>query len=99
MEQNIKLMLPETDKTDPVRDDIISVNLNIRKDGNVYLDERKLTEKELIEELKIIANVAPETLIYLRADGGLAYNIVAKLLARLKQNGLNKVALVTVAES
>jgi biopolymer transport protein TolR len=69
--------------------------------GGIFIDDAPVTDVALPGRLAAIAAepAPPEgRRIYLRADKGLDYGRVMKVMGELNQAGLNRVALVSVGE-
>ena len=69
--------------------------------GGIYIDDAPVTDSALPSRLAAIAAepAPPEgRRIYLRADKGLDYGRVMRVMGELNQAGLNRVALVSVGE-
>ncbi len=78
----------------------ISVSLNDA--GTIYVNDEETAEAALPARLAALAASAAKGAdapqVYLRADRGLDYGQVMKVMGELNRAGLNKVALVTVGE-
>ena len=75
------------------------VQVSIDGSGQLTIDETPVTDAELPAQLaRIAAEPAPEEgrRIYLRADRGLDYGRVMRVMGELNRAGLNRVALVSV---
>src|SRR5687768_11822508 len=67
--------------------------------GSIFIDDQPVTDAALPQQLAAIANAPapPEgRRIYLRADRGLDYGKVMRVMGELNRAGLNRVALVSV---
>jgi len=70
--------------------------LSIDKDGQVFLDEVKVSDADLPQRfIELRQRLDPDQQIFLRADAGLDYGRVMRVMGELNRAGLNKVALVT----
>ena len=75
------------------------VQVSIDGQGQLTIDETPVTDAELPAQLaRIAAEPQPEEgrRIYLRADKGLDYGRVMRVMGELNRAGLNRVALVSV---
>ena len=75
------------------------VQLSIDGSGRLTIDETPVTDAELPAQLARIAaepQPAEGRRIYLRADKGLDYGRVMRVMGELNRAGLNRVALVSV---
>ena len=77
------------------------VQIAIDRNGRLFIDDVAVTEAQLPRRLAAIAAepAPPEgRRIYLRADKGLDYGRVMRVMGELNQAGLNRVALVSIGE-
>ncbi len=77
------------------------VQVAIDRDGTITIDDAPVAEAALANKLAEIAaqpQPAEGRRIYLRADKGLDYGRVMRVMGELNQAGLNRVALVSVGE-
>jgi len=77
------------------------VQIALDKDGGIFIDDAAVTDAELSRSLAAIAAAPapPEgRRIYLRADRGLDYGRVMRVMGELNRAGLNRVALVSVGD-
>jgi biopolymer transport protein TolR len=94
----IDLKLPKTKKVNNVGLKPELVILSVTEGEKLYLGKIQVSEKDLIPSiLKQFKANGTET-VYLRADYGLKYEIVAKIIANLKTAGVSNIALVTEVE-
>ncbi|MGR6329102.1 protein TolR [Sphingomonas sp. XXL09] len=75
------------------------VQLSLDSAGKLFLDDKEIAEDALPARLERIAAVpaggqTPQ--VFLRADRGLDYGRVMRVMGELNRAGLNRVALVTV---
>jgi biopolymer transport protein TolR len=72
------------------------VILSIDETGAVFIDEAPVREGDLPQRLvELRDRLDPEAQLFLRADAGLDYGRVMRVMGELNRAGLNKVALVT----
>ena len=75
------------------------VQIALDGQGNIFIDDTPVTAEALSTQLAAIAALPepPEgRRIYLRADKGLDYGQVMRVMGELNRSGLNRVALVSV---
>jgi biopolymer transport protein TolR len=77
------------------------IQVSLDGTGAVFIDDQQVPESGLGDRLNVLAGGrtgkdAPQ--VFLRADRGLDYGRVMKVMGELNHAGLNKVALVTVGE-
>jgi len=75
--------------------------ISLDRQGRIFVGETELSEADLIVRLEAIARQAqggepPQ--VFLRADRGLDYGRVMRVMGELNRAGLNRVALVTVED-
>jgi biopolymer transport protein ExbD len=71
------------------------LSLNIDQSGGYILDKKKLTEKELNEQLQQAAKVSPQPVLHIYGDKKVEYDYVAKAMSLANGVGLEKVGFVT----
>jgi biopolymer transport protein TolR len=77
------------------------VQIALDKNGAIFIDDAAVSDAALAQQLAAIAAAPapPEgRRIYLRADRGLDYGRVMRVMGELNRAGLNRVALVSVGE-
>jgi biopolymer transport protein ExbD len=67
--------------------------------GSLYLEKNQLAPDALIEAVKDLARANPEARFYIRADENATHGEVVRLLDRIKQAGIQKVAFEIKAQS
>ena len=92
--------LPES-RAKALDQDVKPVQIAIDESGALVIDDAPVSDAELPQRLASIA-AEPEPAegrrIYLRADKGLDYGQVMRVMGELNRAGLNRVALVSVGE-
>lgn len=68
--------------------------LSIKKNGDLYIQERIIKPDQLLFRLKAISSGNKNLRIYVRGDKDVPYGIVLKTIANIKGSGFKKVALV-----
>jgi len=77
------------------------VQISIDTDGRIFVDDVEVAESELGERFAAIAppdNGEKGPRVFLRADRGLDYGRVMRVMGELNRAGLNRVALVTTGD-
>lgn len=98
MFNGIKLDLPKTKEVNPINLTATQVVLSLSKSEDYFLGKDKLLIGELIPEIKKQMKENKTETVFLRADYGLAYGKVARLISFLKMGGISQIALVTQTE-
>lgn len=65
----------------------------LAKDGSTFLNDKKIRTSVLIEKLRSVSKINPE--VYLEADRDVPYGVVVKLMAEIKEAGIEKLGMVT----
>ena len=90
----VDIKLPETKTaTINVEKDLIIVTLT--KDSKVYLGSTEIQIQQLPEKLKSNLKLSTDRSVYLRADEKLSYGFVMKIMAILKDAGVQNIGMVT----
>ncbi|HEX9446021.1 MAG TPA: protein TolR [Candidatus Binatia bacterium] len=70
---------------------VVSVN----KNGRIYLNDTAMTVEELGKKLRAIRKLQPDKEVILRADQDVRYGSVMRVVAEIKQAGIQKLGMVT----
>ena len=90
----VKLDLPRaSSQPNDVRP--VHVNLSVDAQGQVWWNEGRIDDASLDARLAEAGRQTPQPEIHLRADGKVAYEQVAQLLASLHRAGLGKIAFAS----
>ena len=90
----IKINLPESsakvisEKKEPV-------TVTIKRNGDIFLQKKKINQKELVKKLFELKKLNEDLKIYIRGDKDLNYGQVIRLMGTINKAGFKKVALVT----
>ena len=98
MLNGIKLDLPKTKEVNPINLNNTQVILSFSKTEEYYLGKDKILSSELIPQIKKQFTTNKTQTLFLRADFGLSYGKVARLMSFLKKGGVSQIALVTQTE-
>jgi biopolymer transport protein ExbD len=98
MLNGIKLELPKTREVNPVNLNATQVILSFSRSEEYYIGKDKLLLNELVPELTKQMKTNKSETLFLRADYGLPYGKVARLISFLKMGGIHQIALVTQTE-
>jgi len=70
--------------------------VTIDKDGNFYLNDIHMAKKNLLDEIRKVAQRAKDQMVYIRADRSVSYGCVTELVDEMKRvEGVAHVALAT----
>jgi biopolymer transport protein TolR len=83
--------LPDS-KAGALDQEVKPVQISLDRSGAIFVDDDQVGEGALAARL---AQVPPDTRIFLRADRGLNYGRVMRVMGEINRAGLRKVALVS----
>lgn len=98
MLNGIKLELPKTKEVNPINLNTSQVVLSFTRSGEYFIGKDKMIMEELVPEINALFKKNKTEVLFLRADYGLTYGKVAKLMSFLKRRGVTNIALVTEME-
>lgn len=90
----VQVDLPKTDSA-PIKGDDQPLSVSIDAQGDIWIQETKVTLEELAPKLHAITAQKPDTRIFIRGDKGIDYGRVMQVMGNLGSAGFTKVALVT----
>ena len=96
MEYGTSIKAPEMNSDELPQENFKSVTLT--KDGKIMLEDREVSEAQLISELSELKRTNPKADLLLRADGARSYKDVIELMAKIRRSGFRDVTLVTQQE-
>ena len=100
MTAGVPVDLPDS-RAKPLDQEQQPVEISIERDGTLHVDKDEVTEDMLPDVLSQVAQKGeggkpPQ--VFLRADRGLDYGKVMRVMGELNHAGLNRVALLTVGK-
>ena len=98
MFSGINLKLPKTGKVASLQIRSELVVLSVTSSEEYYLGKERVQREKLLAAINKQLKANRSDVVYLRADYGLKYEKVAKLMALLKRAGISNIALVTETE-
>lgn len=93
IEQGISINLPKGQAQE--LPEVTSVAIALDAGGKLYVDERAVTEEELLEVVSERVAQTPELTLFLRADQSLSYGEVMRLMQLFHQADLHRIALIS----
>lgn len=72
--------------------------VTVNRRGEIFVDETKLTYSEFRASFKALASQRGKQGVYLRADQGVPYGTVVRVLAVMRESGVGDVGLVAEPE-
>ncbi|MGW8272344.1 MAG: ExbD/TolR family protein [Thermodesulfovibrionales bacterium] len=91
LKQGVDVNLPQAKGKEISAEERLVIVLS--KDGSVFLNDKKIKMEVLIEKLRAMSSVNPE--VYLEADKDVPYGEVVRLMAEVKEAGIEKLGMVT----
>jgi len=98
--QGVPVNLPDS-RAKPLDQDQQPTEISLDEQGRIFIAKEEVGADALPARLAAIAESAPgdqPPQVFLRADRGLDYGRVMRVMGELNRAGLNRVALVTVGE-
>lgn len=93
LRQGIDVNLPQEagGNLDPSRERLV---ITLAKNERIFLNDRRIDFPELEQTLRQASGAARE--VFLRADKDIPYGLVVKMMAVIKQAGIERLGIVTV---
>ena len=96
--RSVEVELPAVKQAEAVKtEDINFIIIAINANGQLFLDDDKqpLTIKELLVKVVALTRFAVNSQVFIKGDHRLSYGEVVKLMAILREAGIEKVGLLT----
>jgi biopolymer transport protein TolR len=94
----VKVKLPET-RAKALDADAKPTVLSVNRDGGVFINDQPITPADMPQALiDLRTRLEPDDQLFLRADAGLDYGAVMRVMGELNRAGLDRVALVTTGD-
>ncbi len=87
--------LPQSEAKSIPDEDNKPIEITLAKDGKLYIGESEMDEKKLKFQLEAMTEGQADRRIYIRADQGLEYGRVMKIIGSINAAGFSKVALIS----
>ena len=97
MTAGVPVDLPQTQAAPLQESDIEPLMISLNNKGEMFLQETPIQATELVPRLQAIVKNKAEQRIFVRADQGLDYGQVMRLMGQVTAAGFTKVALITEA--
>jgi biopolymer transport protein TolR len=94
LQQGVQVNLPQT-KAGAIAGKEEQLVVVVNKNGRVYLNDTPMTPSELGQKLRAIRGLKADKEVYLRADQDVRYGVVMRVVAEIKQAGIQKLGMVT----
>ncbi|PIB24018.1 protein TolR [Amylibacter kogurei] len=93
----VEIDLPDTSAEALPTEQEEPLTITISADGEIQIQNEGLNGAPLIAKLKAIAAERESDKVFLRADGGVSYSVVAEVMGALNSGGFKNIGLVTDA--
>jgi biopolymer transport protein TolR len=98
LQQGIPVELPKTQPAGLTLEQEPLV-VTVKRDGALYVEDARIELGELETKLSAVFEARGSDEVFLRADGRVAYETVAKTLAILRRAGARQIGMVTEPEA
>ena len=95
LQAGVKLKLPKAQAK--VIEEQEGITVSINKDGDVFIEKRKIEWREFSAELRKALDENPPR-VFLRADRDTRYGSVMRVIARIKMMGIEDLGLISEQE-
>ena len=92
MSRGIDVSLPVANQPKIEQEDRITVSVNAQ--GSIYVADRPVNINLLEDQIRSLTGGRPEAVVYLRADEGLRYGQVIKVVDVIKHAGVDRIGFV-----
>ena len=90
----IRIDLPQAE-AEPVRTQRKDLRVKIAAEGELYVDDQRLSPEDLLERLRATARADQDTMVVIEADENTAHKYVVEVMDRAKSSGLHRLAIAT----
>jgi biopolymer transport protein ExbD len=98
MSHRITVELPTANPKVTDSEPVEPMDLAVKPDGTMYLNDQEVTEAELKAQFAVAAAKAPQPELQIRADKTTEYKIVKKILGDAKDQGMVHVGFITTGK-
>jgi biopolymer transport protein TolR len=98
IQQQVDIDLPETRSTQAMAVKENDVVLTLDKKQQIFLAKTRIPQGELVAKLREIYRNKTKKEIYLRADKTIPYGFVVKVMALVKNAGIDRMGMITDSE-
>lgn len=95
MQHKIRIDLPQASLNQQQENPPEPIDLAIKEDGTLYWNDSQISDLELKAQLAVSAQKTIQPELQIRAEKNTRYEIVAKVMADAKNQGMVKIGFVT----
>lgn len=96
LQQGVDVNLPQV-RAGALTGDEVQLVVTVTSAGAVYLNDTAMTPPDLLTKLQAVLREAPDRAVYLRADAAVPYGEVMRVIASLREAGVQRLGMVTEA--
>ena len=90
----IEVDLPQTESA-PISGSDKPLTISLDKNERLFLFDTLISKDSLVEKLKEITKENKDTRIFVKGDKSVSYGVIVETMARIKNAGFTKVALIS----
>ena len=90
----IEVDLPQTESA-PISGSDKPLTISLDKNEKLFLFDTLISKDSLVEKLKEITKENKDTRIFVKGDKSVSYGVIVETMARIKNAGFTKVALIS----
>jgi biopolymer transport protein TolR len=94
LQQGVSVNLPRVE-AGALTGEEVQLVVTVNPQGKVYLNDAAMSPTELLAKLQAIVRERPDRNIYLRADASVPYGEVMRVIAAIRQAGVQRLGMVT----
>jgi len=96
LQKGVDVKLPTAGNTQERKDEAKSITVAIKRNNDLFLNNKRIETKELIPQVKERLEDLPDgkKMVYLKADSELSYAEVMKVMDSCREAGVEEIALI-----
>jgi len=94
LHQGVNVNLPRV-QAGALTGEEVQLVVTVNAQGKVYLNDAPMSPPELLAKLQAILREQPDRNVYLRADAAVPYGEVMRVIASIRQAGVQRLGMVT----
>ena len=94
LHQGVSVNLPRV-QAGALSGEDVQLVVTVNPQGKVYLNDAAMTPPELLAKLQAVMREQPDRNVYLRADASVPYGDVMRVIAAIRQAGVQRLGMVT----
>ena len=94
MMQGVNVSLPQT-TSKPLPEEKDYLIISVDPNQQIYINDYKVAMEALQAKMEKILEGRPDQKVYLRADKGVPYGVIVRVISEIKNAGVEKLGMVT----